>query len=375
MKNDLRLLPFTMRHRLFVVLNLVILLSVVWGQMVGPVRAAPAGNQSELAVKKTYLPILISGRQPVLLGTYSQDWVGDQTVMDNEYHALDTWAGKSLSIVGVFSDMLGSVDGNIRWPIQAIWDNGYTPFINLTVQYDQNITSAMIANGYADDNLHAIARAYNTMARSTQKMIFLAPLQEMNGNWVPYGLHPADFIAAYKHIQLIFTQEGVPPGSVRWVFAPNGWSATGDPLFEDYYPGDAYVDAVGFSSYNFGYCSVSSHKAWQNPPTVFQEYINRLMVMAPGKPIFITQTGTSALTKSGKSVSAKNQWLTDAYNYLVTFPDVRGVIYYNRWNADCDWAFYHKGGEQYEGYQDGVANPAYYYVDPLTLKNLSASWP
>ena len=135
------------------------------------------------------------------------------------------------------------------------------------------------------------------------------------------------------------------------------------------------MDILAFSGYNFGYCSYNTHPAWETPDVVFDPFIHRLMALSPGKPIFIAQTGTTSYTKQGKSVAAKNQWLADAYTFLTEHPAVRAVIYYNRWNAECDWSFYQFGGEAYTGYQQGVANPVYGYVSPLALKNMIFSWP
>jgi hypothetical protein len=326
--------------------------------------------------EKTYLPLTqASNEQPVLLGTYSQEWIGSQRVIYDEYQTLDSWAGERMSIAGLFVDMFSDPIDNIEMPLETIWDNGYTPFVNLTVQYNSGITAKQIANGYADATLRDIARSYAAMVLYNHRMAFFAPLQEMNGDWVPYGMDPPNFILAYRRIQQIFAEESVPSESIQWVFAPNGWNAPVSPPFEEYYPGDAFVDILGFSSYNFGYCSASSRPAWQMPDVVFDEFIHRMIAMAPSKPIFIVQTGTTAYTKQGKSITAKNQWLADAYNYLAAHPSVRAVLYYNRWDSDCDWSFYQLGGEQYTGYQQGVANPAYGYVSPFALKNMIFAWP
>ena len=352
------------------VFNLVAILAITLGLQTSSIATANVA-----ANRKTYLPLIMTLKQPVLLGTYSQEWPGSQAVMDAEYHALDAWAGKRLSITGTFIDMFSDPSINIQLQLETMWDNGYTPFVNLTVVYNSGITAGQIANGYADTALHAVANTYASIVQNTQRMAFIAPLQEMNGSWVPYGLDPYNFKLAYRRIQQIFTDEGVPSDSVRWVFAPNGWSAAGDPILEDYYPGDAYVDVVAFSAYNFGYCSVNTHPAWQTPETAYHEYVDRLVALAPSKPIFIAQTATTAYTKNGRSVAAKNQWLTDAYNFVVAHPAVRAVIYYNRWDAECDWSFYQQGGEQYTGYRQGVANPVFGYVDPATLKNMIFTWP
>ncbi|WP_421021837.1 hypothetical protein, partial [Klebsiella pneumoniae] len=82
--------------------------------------------------------------------------------------------------------------------------------------------------------------------------------QEMNIPGETYSQDPQSFKLAYQRIQQIFQQAGVAPNSVRWVFAPNGWSQNQEHRFENYYPGNAQVDVVAFSAYNWGYCANSS---------------------------------------------------------------------------------------------------------------------
>jgi beta-mannanase len=200
-------------------------------------------------------------------------------------------------------------------------------------------------------------------------MAYLAPLQEMNGNWTPYGSsNPAYFKSAFQRIVTIFAQEGVTAGSVRWVFAPNGQSSTGWPGFEDYYPGDAVVDAVGFSSYNYGYNPNISPKKWETPDQLFTNYVSRMRVMAPSKPVFIAQTGTSAYGPNGYDASLKNQWLEDAYHLVSDMDGVRGILYYNDDN-NFDWAFY-RTEINFVGYKDGVSLEIYQYIPPVELVDM-----
>lgn len=364
---------FRFNKRLYQKIALVFLCIAFLGT---PVLQQVNLTQAAVRAKKTYLPVTLrSAYQPVLLGTYSQEYIGTQQVMDAEYHALDAWAGKRLSMAGVFTNIYADPVVNLKLPIEKAWDNGYTPFINLTTRYNSGKTAEMIANGDADQQLHALAQIYANLANSHQKMTFFAPLQEMNGDWVPYGTDPVNYIKAYKRMQNIFAAEGVPSDSALWVFAPNSASSAGDPPFESYYPGDEFVDVVGFSSYQFGYCSIPLPNVWDTLDNLYGQYLVRMTAMAPTKPIFIAQTATTAYTDDGKDVNAKNQFLNDMYNYFANYPSVRGVMYYNRWEADCDWSFYQLGGEQYIGYKQGVANAAYGYLSPETLRGTIFSWP
>ena len=199
----------------------------------------------------------------------------------------------------------------------------------------------------------------------------LAPLQEMNGFWVPYHGDPANYKLAFQHIQAIFQETGVPSNAVRWVFAPNGYQEPGDPPFEDYYPGDAYVNIIGFSSYNMGFCPSTLDRrvgAWDMAAQLYGPYISRMKAMAPSKPIFIVEIATTSYSSlSHPDPAAKNQWLIDSYKYL-SGQKVKGILYLNK-DDECDWAVY-KPDRALTGYPQAVIGQEFSYTDPTNMINL-----
>ncbi|MBW4576535.1 MAG: hypothetical protein KME08_14770 [Aphanothece sp. CMT-3BRIN-NPC111] len=311
-----------------------------------------------------------AGTAPVLLGVYSPNYLGTQSAIDTQLRQLDTWSGKRLSIAGTFIDLEDSNPAyNIPVPLDLLRQNGYTAFIN----FASTRTAAQIARGDIDPAIKRMATAYASwVSKGGGRMAFIAPLPEMNGSWETYKEDPANFKLAYQRIQTIFTQAGVPRSAVRWVFAPNGWSATSTHNFENYYPGNTKVDAIAFSSYNWGYCSAAGQwKHWDSPQVVFGPYIQRMRTMASTKPIFIAQTGTTSYTASGSQQTAKDQWFRDSYNYLASAPGVRGIIYFNL-NKECDWAFYNSSVKS-AGYKNAIANPKFGYVSPTNLSQMTLS--
>ncbi len=331
-------------------------------------------------IKGLFLPMAVNAYQtcatdkPVMIAAYTSGWPGNETTMSNELHPMDNWAGKRLSMVGTYIDIqVPDANTHVTGQLNLIWENNYTPFINLTTSH----TAYDIAAGNLDKSLQAWAQAYAAYARmGGGRMAFIGPMQEMNGYWVPYGQNPGNFKLAYARIQQIFKDAGVPSGSIKWVFAPNGWSEPGQPQFEDYYPGDDSVDVVAFSAYNFGYNPHNSYPEWETPDEVFGPYLERMRLMAPGKPIFISQTGTSGYANHGYSASAKNQWLVDAYHYLAGYPAVRAIIYFNLVNSEgFDWPVYvpNDPSHQFQGYQSAVADPYICYVSPNELMRADLS--
>ncbi|MBN2678474.1 MAG: hypothetical protein JXR32_10490 [Anaerolineaceae bacterium] len=312
-----------------------------------------------------------------MLGVYPKGYPSTTTI-DTQLKPLDAWVsgisgGRSTSIFGTFMDLKGggNYKANITVPLTQIWDAGYTPFINLPAP--DGVTAYQMAAGNYDIYIRQFAKAVKNFSNYGTRFVYIAPLQEMNGgDWVVYGGDPVYYIQTYNRFRSIFTQEGVPLQSVKWVFAPNGWTKQGDPLFEEYYPGDAVVDVIAISAYNWGYCSGG---IWEDPITVFNNptiangfYLDRLRVMAPTKPIFIAETASSSCydISGGKNNAMKDQWIQDAYQYLSTQPHVKAILYLN-FDKECDWPFYIPGSNAYLGYKTAANTYGYSYIQPSRL--------
>ncbi len=157
--------------------------------------------------------------------------------------------------------------------------------------------------------------------------------------------------------------QGVPPDRVRWVFAPNGWTAPGDPPLAAYFPETAQVDAVGFSAFNWGYCARAASRRWDAPAEAYGPYLQILRRIAPGKPILITQTATTSQTAHGADPAAKDAWLREAIAYLGAQPDVLALMYFNL-DKECDWAVYLQGVRQANGFAEALQSPVVGYWGP-----------
>jgi len=361
-----------MKHRAINILLLIIIIVVFLGIFPGNSQTAEAANSAI----KIYIPLAIKPPEK-LIGMYFQGLpLIEQDSYDGIINPTNNWSGNKLSIIGTFMNTY--VDGNyyfhVAGTLDQVWDNGYVPFVNLEI----NATAYEIAAGRRDREINSWALAYKTYAdgpNGEKRFAFLAPLQEMNscqqgGCWTKWGGDPGNYIIAYRRIHQIFDQVGVPHSSVRWVFAPNGWSHYRyDYPFEDYYPGKEFVDVVAISAYNFGGCLPN---AWQTPEQVFNnpkanylsegKFLDRMRILAPGKKIFISQTGTAG------GSTAKNSWLNEAHDYLAGYPGVSGVLYFNL-RSQCEWRVYSPPGVEYPGYVEGVLNSVYTRQTPQEIRD------
>lgn len=339
------------------------------------VQASTKIKGQEQSTFSLYLPVAVKNpctlNHPMLLSVYAQQWLGSQETIEDEIKPLDKWADKRLSIIGTYIDIeVANPEIYIRKELDTMWENGYTPFINLPTTR----SAYQVAIGNVDEALINWAKAYKTYAQEGDgRMAFIAPLQEMNGYWVPYGLNPYNFKAAYWHIQKVFSEAGIPSNSIQWVFAPNGYNDPSDSQFEAYYPGDVSVDVVAFSSYNYGYHPNNSWPRWETAQEIYLPYLDRMRKMAPTKPIIIAQTGTTAYYSDGYNVAAKDQWFRDGFTFLSDYPGLLGIIYENSVNEQgYDWPFFINGNveQQFQGYVDGVSDHDICYISPGKLKEL-----
>jgi len=302
----------------------------------------------------------------VLLGIYPSGFIQNNV---DEIIQLDAWLagiGKKTAIAATFMDFQDpDVSTSVPAELDAAWDNGYVPFVNLSVGHYHSFSAQEIAQGNLDPDIRRWARAFADWSLSGEKRAFIAPLQEMNGGWTTYGEDPENFKLAYFRILDLFQEEGVTSNAVSWVFAPNGWSSQGNE-FELYYPGDDAVDIVGFSSFNFGDCS--KWPKWEVYTDIYEHYLERMSEMAPDKPIFIVEIGTVA--EGGD----KNTWLKDTYKKLALYPNLQGILYFNRvihkeYLQQCpggtDYRVFDVESEEgYWGYLEGVSSAEIIYFSP-----------
>jgi hypothetical protein len=178
---------------------------------------------------------------------------------------------------------------------------------------------AAIARGDYDFYVVPWAKA----AAASRRPLFLRFAHEMNDPyrypWGPQnGNRPEDFIAAWKHVHLIFQKMGAT--NVLWVWSPH----ISMPWFEYYYPGPEYVDWVGTGVLNYG--TIASWSRWWSFHQILEKAYPTLLRME--KPIMICEFGT--LAQGGDMT----EWYRQAFYHLQhTYSrGVRAVVFFNQAN-------------------------------------------
>ncbi len=223
-----------------------------------------------------------------------------------------------------------------KWAIELKyfdWPSDYAPFARSSISAGRipyvtiepwTVALDAIASGAQDAVIQS--RANGVKALSGKVLLRFA--HEMNGNWYPWdGAHNGanaaaaqKYIAAYRHLHDVFTSAGAT--NVLWVFCPNvdsvpseGWNA-----WQNYYPGDAYVDWTCFDGYNWATDTFVSMTARIYPG-----------LAAKNKPILLGETSTKDVEKAA--------WLNAILPALETqFPLLKALVWFHV-NKENDWRY------------------------------------
>ncbi len=235
-----------------------------------------------------------------------------------------------------------------QFPLEtAEWirDAGSVPYIRMMlwseiIRYegDPLFTQQAIIDGQFDADLQAWCQA----ARDFGSPLLVEYGTEVNGEWFPWnGFYngagtttaygdptypdgPERFRDAYRHIIQVCRDECAE--NITWVFHVNDgdWPQEDWNAFENYYPGDEWIDWLGLSVYG---AQSPIEEWWDDFTTVMDEFYPRLAALTPGKPIIIAEFGSTA---DSPDVTAED-WAWEALTNILAgrWPRIIGFSWWN----------------------------------------------
>lgn len=219
--------------------------------------------------------------------------------------------------------------------ISGYLDDGYDVVLNLEF-FEGEANLSNIVNGDYDAILDAFITEIDNDGRGNR--ISIRPLHEFNGNWYNWGvLYEVDkkgatmaqaitnFKAAWIYLIEKFKDpaSGVPGLKFQLNYnfnTPSGYAPT---TFEDFYPGDDYVDIVVVTCYNrSGTGSNPGSEPWKK---FFENFENpyRQITSFTDLPIGIAETSSTSYNGN------KEQWYIDAWTSMAfEYPRVKEINWF-----------------------------------------------
>lgn len=228
---------------------------------------------------------------------------------------------------------------------------GSIPYIRLMLRGDSTQNHAdpafalsKIINGDFDADLRTWAKSAGDFGTP----IVVEYGTEMNGRWFPwngvwnggsrltgYGDAgkadgPERFKDAYRRIIRLSREEGA--SNITWVFHVNHDDQPNEAWnrFEEYYPGDEWIDWLGVSIYG---AQKPSDRYWEEFPPLMDKVYPRLRALAPSKPIALLEFGVT----SGNPLGDQAAWGDEALSAIAgnRWPRLIGFSWWNEtWEND-----------------------------------------
>jgi len=205
--------------------------------------------------------------------------------------------------------------------LRALNSHGAVPFVTLE-PWPQSLRSGQVdepsyrlssvAGGGHDVALIRIARAIAAYG----KPVYLRYAHEMNGDWYPWATRanagsPAAYVEAWQHTHDLMAGAGAR--NAEWVWSPAALATgPGGPAggLSAMYPGDRYVDFVGFTGYGLGESAATTFDPWLADVATFTS-----------RPVILSEIGADGPNKVA--------WINSLGPYLEQHPNVAGFVWFN----------------------------------------------
>lgn len=197
---------------------------------------------------------------------------------------------------------------------------------------------ATIAGAQPGDATYTMMQSWADRARDFGAPIYVTMQHEpeIAGNAV-MGTQ-ADYVAAWQAWVNVFRAEGATNVKTLWITTAFAYTvkASDRRLASKWYPGDAYVDAIGTDAYNWYSCRPSAPKtAWFSLAQLIAG-MKAFGDLHPTQELWVTEF---ASVEDPALAGRRAQWITDAQALFQQpgYERFRGVLYFEQNKAPCDW--------------------------------------
>jgi Glycosyl hydrolase family 26 len=228
----------------------------------------------------------------------------------------------------------------------AFQQSGTKPLLAIGYFLDNNYEQVL--NGGRDANLKALA----DWIKAKNLPVFLRIGYEFNGSWTGHPNNKIGFINAYRYIASKLQQYGA--SQVAFVWQSDGQGSEAE--LAAFYPGDAYVDWVGYTQFDLkGEGMLAFAKAHNKP-----------VMIAEASPLRFNLA--KAADADGKA--AWDGWFQPLLDHMKAHPEIRALAYINdNWPAKAMWV----GNAQFNTADTRIQRSAYVKAKWISEMN-NGSW-
>lgn len=307
-------------------------------------------------MKKIIFLIIIIFLVAILLFNIDYSFFREKTYLEKTHLKCLTGVSRDNNIL---KDKFGIVNIFLAWEdnfpleIAEMVKENKSIFMITWEPYLKEDKNRSILQGIVSGEYDSLIRNFSYILKEYNHPVLLRWGHEMNGNWyswsgVKNNKSSYRYIGAFQHIHDIFQQ--IETSNVKFVFSINSedvpkrrWNR-----FENYYPGDEYVDLIGIDMYNWGYSEQGFFAkifAWKQPENILRQSYERIIKKYPGKPIIISELGCSS--QGGNKI----KWMQDLFYLLKKrFKAVKAFVWFDM-VKERDWGI-SQDEEVWEAYKE-----------------------
>jgi hypothetical protein len=174
---------------------------------------------------------------------------------------------------------------------------------------------ADVADGTYDSYIHSAATRLKAWRRPVI-IAFDAEFDKLTDSKGPVK----DYVRAYRHIVNTFRRDGVK--NVAWAWVPTGYLRGDNPVrtFAGY-PGDAYVDWIGFDPFNFFGCNATPWMTFEQKIKPMYDWL--LWKGLGNKPFLLSEYGTQY---DADHPARSTRWYSEIPGVVARYPNLRGLV-------------------------------------------------
>lgn len=256
------------------------------------ITGGPMDPRATAETRALFLNLRTLAQSHVLFGhqddlAYGHDWIGEAGRSDvkesgGAYPAVYGW-----DVGRIEHDSANNLDGVPFARMRAFIDEGYRRGgVNTVSWHMDNLSSkgnawdttanvsAILPGGrrHAEytqwlDRFAAFATSLRARGPSGEEIpipVVFRPFHEMTGAWFWWGAThatPAEYVRLWR-FTADYLRETKGVHNLLYAYAPNVGGSTGHDHYMDFYPGDAYVDVLGFDEYYHPGAAIAAHLRW-----------------------------------------------------------------------------------------------------------------